>query len=807
MASQLCQHEEPSAVFQCVCSPLSFCPTCLLTHLQTPSGPHTISLAGQPGQFVCGLCKTLSNDPVSCRYPVCLCRQCVATYHMGGELPQYEVLAKEAAAAPEIELKRRAAIPEEALKQRAEGRSDSLQAIMTGKRNDMRQQLMQVMENINSFEEVIARAIYLEEKLLETKNALRQAEGQLAERSAEPHSGRGFDEGQMERFSAMMGRVEPLIRDNERLLSENRLFAERIQTLEKQLVDQTSLSHKIETLSQEVSQLKTELFMSVQKEMQAVTEKSTKQMQETLQDQLEETARVAAQKVSDVIPLVAHLQLDSEWMDAPTVESVFTLASLAISGELRSADMRHVSRVCLLFAKLLGPCSDMAAFSVNMRKVLQKNSERGVALLRDLEAVYAKTKGCRQATDLIKALMRLVGSPKFDDSISIASKFAKVLELEFLCEFTASVTQFFAAETPLLQEWRQALTGISVDWADQQLAVRSLEALAAGIVGSQFSETYLYLTLFVQAGRTHAPTTVLTFAGRAAKLLQHDPPRDRLNAYIQQTLQFLEAIGNHADFRKLAERTFAITKMMNEDATVAEINRLSLLLSEISPNKPNKMVTYRFIDCLPRFATEAKLITFTSGMLAWMFDSPKADFSFANAVLAQLDQSQPFEDFAEAAGIFLSTLSKSQQAAAVERCFIGMSAMRIALARVMVFCSVLLTHFLASPAAREIDLFLQLWFLLLTGHDNPAEITDRVVTAMQAGMSELVHQALKCFAEMKRRNIPTANSFVKEVISALGVQAEQESVRFLLHDLLTVMEQATQPHELAGKAVAVWIRG
>ena len=207
----------------------------------------------------------------------------------------------------------------------------SLQEVFIQRKNDVRQNITRAMESMNALEDTFYRALAQDAELRLCQTQLAHAQEELL------------------RLRALPPPQVPIASANEALVQT---LKSQLEQINARLLDQGALQTQIQELSTQVSQLKYELQKSVQDQV--------KQSTLDLREHLQAAARTAVNKVTDVMPLVTHL--DGDWLDREGAESFLRLASLGINEDLQSACMRKVARVCSLFARASGPLSCPRSF-------------------------------------------------------------------------------------------------------------------------------------------------------------------------------------------------------------------------------------------------------------------------------------------------------------------------------------------------------------------------------------------------------------------------------------------------------------
>ena len=195
-------------------------------------------------------------------------------------------------------------------KLRADQPAGGLQEVFLQRKNDFHQSIARAMENMNGLEDTFYRALAQEAELRVCQALLTQAQEEIRHL-------RALQPSQFQTAPA------------------NEALQTQLEQLNARLVDQGALQGQIQELSKQVSQLKLELQQFVQDQV----EEQVKHNALDLRERLQEATRTAVTKVSDVMPLVAHL--DGDWLDREGAESLMGLASLGINDDLQSPCMRQ----------------------------------------------------------------------------------------------------------------------------------------------------------------------------------------------------------------------------------------------------------------------------------------------------------------------------------------------------------------------------------------------------------------------------------------------------------------------------------
>ena len=315
METTRCQSDrEHTGVWTCACANGgNFCSHCILDHMGVDSGQqHAVAPLGPIGQYVCGRCHGQPLESIRFKYDVCLCTHCASnltiTSPAGQAFPGIEVQEQR-----EGDAKQRAEAPpgfprEEQVKRMAEGGRTMLQRLIAEKRNDITQSLRRAYDNMNSLEEVIQEALSLETQLNDSRLEVQRLQGRLVEQGG----GGRAEVGQMAGIQQFMEKIEVVSRENEALKAQNNFFDAQLAELKAKLQAAETEIVELKERPQSGSQVDEAQMKTLLKEQldEAVT-----MLQESIREQVADSAKVVAQKVTDVIPLISHIELDNTWLD------------------------------------------------------------------------------------------------------------------------------------------------------------------------------------------------------------------------------------------------------------------------------------------------------------------------------------------------------------------------------------------------------------------------------------------------------------------------------------------------------------
>ena len=761
-----CQAQpEHTAVWRCSCA-LPFCTDCVLLHVQSP-GQHTLSLLGSI--HLCVLCQGQSSDPVR------VCQRCIQRLSAAGEVllpeiigrPSANILAEVAAKEAAEEGPREANI-------RAEQPAGGLQEVFLQRKNDFHQSIMRAMENMNGLEDTFYRALGQETEL-------RVCQTQLVHAQEEVLRLRALPPPQVQAAPANEALVEAL--------------KTQLEQLNIRLLDQGALQTQIQELSTQVSQLKYELQKSVQDQV----EEQVKQNTLDLRERLQEAARTAVSKVSDVMPLVAHL--DGDWMDREGAESFLRLASLGINDDLQSACMRQVARVCSLLARASGPCPHLAAFANQVNTRLKRNSEMALQFVNQLEEVYLIFKELPTAKGTLQRLLRLADSEALDDMVTMLLRFSRHLDVTSLTYFADAIMDFIAQDTPTRDDWRLALLGFPIEWTSG--FAEEMGKVLRAVVERKFDATSLRLVQFLQVYRPTDPSPLLSFVTRTVHLITNPQTIASVDALLQGVAEQVSAALKlpSAQSKQACDRVILALRLVKTTSTAAELNQAAQLMTLLKPNQALFKAACALVDCFSGFKDEAKMTSMGLGALEWMFPGgrQRAEAAFCEWLLERVNGS---ESNAERAGLLLAELSRMGSQGELEQALPRMST------KLPIEKAVELTLLLASSAKAlgpQFSTVIASSLTLVETVVNPVELADKVSALLRNNRTEALVRCFSSFAALNKRRSGDAVGFVCETLAVLSVG--DDTVLFqLLQDLIKVLNIDNLPQDLVLRVPILWLR-
>jgi len=724
------------------------------------------------GPHSCGLCKGQSSDPVTAQYPICICQTCIQRLSAAGEdlppeifgRPQANMLAEVAAKQAAEEGPR----GEMEAKIRAEQPAGGLQEVFLQRKNDFHQSIIRAMENMNGLEDTFYRALAQETELRVCQTQLTHAQEEILRLRALPPP-------QVQAAPA-----------NEALVGA---LQAQLEQLNARLHDQGALQRQIQELSTQVSQLKYELQQSVQDQVEEQVKQNTLDLRERLQD----AARTAVSKVSDVMPLVAHL--DGDWLDREGAESFIRLASLGINDDLESTCMRQVARVCSVLARASGPCPHLATFANQINTRLKRNSEVALQFVNQLEEIYLLIKDLPTAKGTLQRLLRLADSEALDDTVNILLRFGKHLKAAPLTDLGNAVMDLFAKDTSNRgSDWRLALLGFPIEWTTD--FAEDMNKLLKSLVQRDFDPTSLQLVQLLQVYRAD-PAPLLSFVARTAQLLANPQTLPSVGALLQGVKEQVSAATKQppAQCKQACDRIFSALRLVKTSSTPAELNQVAQLLAQLKPSQALFKAACALVDNFAGFQDEAKMTRLALGALNWLLPAgrPRAEAVLAERLLLLVQGS---EDNAERAGELFAELSKParvelEQAlpSILEKLALEQSLeLALQLAR-----SALGPHFSMVTSA-----------CLALLHVNPAQL-DTVTALLRSNRTETLVRCFSCFTALNKRGSGEAVRFTCEALAVLSV-GDDAALLQLLQDLIKVLNIDNLPQDLVLRVPILWLR-
>jgi len=722
---------------------------------------------------MCGLCQGQSADPLTCRYPVSICQTCVQNLSAGEALPP-EIFGRRAVNLPQEEAAAKLAAEEgprgemEA-KLRADQPARGLQEVFLQRKNDFHQSIIRAMENMNGLEDTFYRALGQEAELRLCQSQLTHAQEEIL-------------------------RLRALPPPQVQAAPANEALQTQLEQLNARLLDQGALQSQIQALSVQVSQLKFELQQSVQDQV----EEQVKQNTLDLRERLQEAARTAVSKVSDVMPLVAHL--DGEWMDREGAESFLALASLGINDDLQSPCMRQVARVCSLLARASGPCPHLAAFSNQINTRLKRNSEAALQFVNQLEEVYLLFKEQPTVKLTLQRLLRLADSEALDDTVTVLLRFARYLDAPYLTYLGDAIMDFFAQDSDSRDDWRLALMGLPIEWT-RDFGEQMRKVLQA-VVQRDFDSTALSLVKLLQVYRPADPAPLLSFVARTADLLTHQEALQSVDALLQGVAAQVTAALKlpSAQSKQACDRVFLALRLVKTTSTPAELSQAAQLMGLLKPNQALFKAAAALVDSFSGFQDEGKMTSLGQGALEWLSPGgrPRAEAGFCEWLLQRVQGS---EANAEQAGLLLAELGRGSQGELEQ-------ALPRMLAKLPLEKALELTLCLASSGrtlGSQFSTVTALCLTLVETVENPVELADRVSALLKTNRTGPLLRCLTCFAALNKRRSGDAVRFTCEALAVLSV-GEDAVLLQLLQDLTGVLGTDSLPQNLILKVPNLWLQ-
>ena len=522
------------ASWSCSCAsmPLYYCSVCVLAHINSEEGKqHVVSqLGGADTSRRCSMCKTASHS--SDAVTVQAQSRLVSGNRMSLTSDSGDM-----------------------------GEDRDLRAEMLSLRTDINQHMSQVLDGLTVFDDARRRAGPPEQRLRETEQLLDETRQEveslthekirLQQLTQSPSTGR-TDPGQSPALEALLEVLKNKEGECVRMAQEVR-----------------ELSQLNRSLVTEVSGLSAQLRHSASGSTGVGTTGGLT---------AEEIAICTAQKVSEVMPILADMKVSSNWLSSQGLEGFLNLTDLAVQDPEKAPSARKVAKVCIRICKLVGHCKAVSGLGRYMRLRLERDMPGCLMLSNYLKKIYQRTCEDPAAKELFREIMGRIQNniPAFDAAAALIAHFSEALPAASLSHFSKSLLSYLEEPDETTSKWLEYLQQVPVNWAPEikTAALTSIQSLLYAISEQRFPKACLYLTELLISNKVKSANGLVSFIFNCCEAIKDG------NRHVYSLIFKLHGLVESRE--ELIEAAVNAMQLFSSAATIEQVALLMCALDSIS---------------------------------------------------------------------------------------------------------------------------------------------------------------------------------------------------------------------------------
>ena len=522
------------ASWSCSCSRISqfYCSVCVLSHISTDDGrQHTVSpLSGDESSRRCSMCKSTSVG--------------------GSDTATIEVQSR-------LVSGNRLSIASD-LPGTTDGRD--LRSEMISLKRELNQHMTQILDGLTVFDDARRRTGPPEQRLHETEQlldetrqeveSLTQEKIRLQQLAQSPSTSR-TDPGQSQALEALL---------------------EVIKNKEVECVRLTNtiseLSAQNRSLVTEVSGLSAQLRHSPSGNREAGIPSGLT---------AEAIAICTAQKVSEVMPILADMKVSSNWMSSQGLEGFLNLTDLAVQDPEKAPSARKVAKVCIRISKLVGHCKAISGLGRYMSLRLERDMPGCLLLSNYLKKIYLRTYEDPASKELFREIVGRIQNniPAFDAAAALIAHFSEALPAASLSHFSKSLLCYLEEPDETTTKWLEYLQEVPVDWDPEikPAALVSIQSLLYASAEQRFPRACLYLTELLISNKVQSASTLISFIFNCCEAIKNG------NRHVYSLVFKLHGLVQSKE--ELIETAITAMQQFSAEATIEQVALLMCALDSI----------------------------------------------------------------------------------------------------------------------------------------------------------------------------------------------------------------------------------